>query len=263
MEAMWVNFECRDRVKFAIRPFFGGVNSISGEGFTEDTGAKTHNTTSPRPEQDYIVIPEQERLDGIAAEPGLVKQFVAAKIIPRKEEGKPRDESRRSAKISESKVLKAADEVGETFEWQMTGRDSIGGIQLQIIPQFDVRGMHAGNVQDACPVARSGSLRRDLQSLESYQPISEGAKKYNVLKSPADLNLSPGNTIHMKDMEGRVQDGRLKTIRDMLLESPIKSPSTDTLELEVYYNPAHTRVFHIALVDSKEPPVSFEASTTA
>src|SRR2546421_12446052 len=79
MEAMWINFDCAPGKRFAVRPFLGGVNGITGEPTVGDmrTLVRQINHLS-RKTQDYIVLPEQMWLDGIATSPGIVRQFVAA-----------------------------------------------------------------------------------------------------------------------------------------------------------------------------------------
>ena len=66
---MWIKFEAKR--KFALKVLLGGVNGISGE------AANLNKTAQPNPKQDYVVVPGQPWLDGIATAPGQVKQFVA------------------------------------------------------------------------------------------------------------------------------------------------------------------------------------------
>ncbi len=66
-EAMWIEFHNHDRQrKYAIRINVGKVNAVSGLRITEVST-----------KQDYIVVPDQPWLDGIAIGPGAVRQFVA------------------------------------------------------------------------------------------------------------------------------------------------------------------------------------------
>ena len=66
-EAMWFQFENTSlNSKYAIRINVGKVNAISGLPIHEVAGR-----------QDYVVVPRQPWLDGIAVEPGVVRQFVA------------------------------------------------------------------------------------------------------------------------------------------------------------------------------------------
>jgi hypothetical protein len=73
-EAMWLCF--RSTSKFAIRIYVGGVNGITGEPMIPTT-ATLLNRQNGIKRQNYVVVPEQPWLDGIATSPGVVKQFVA------------------------------------------------------------------------------------------------------------------------------------------------------------------------------------------
>ena len=66
---MWIDFSAHR--KFALKVLLGGVNGISGE------AVDLNKTAQPNPKQDYVVVPGQPWLDGIATAPGQVKQFVA------------------------------------------------------------------------------------------------------------------------------------------------------------------------------------------
>ena len=119
---------------YAVRPYIGGVNAISGKTVREQSsgmsltdaevrvkmrvGGKEIDTCGilpPSAEQDYILADASARdvsvrpqwLDGIALSPGRVKQFVAVPFGS-----------------------------GESVEAQKTGKDSTGGIQLEIIPSL-------------------------------------------------------------------------------------------------------------------------------
>lgn len=77
-EAMWIHFKAT--APFLIKIYCGGVNAVSGEHATE--GAETEERRSKLLEesgliQDYIVVPGQRWLDGVAVEPSVVRQFVA------------------------------------------------------------------------------------------------------------------------------------------------------------------------------------------
>lgn len=70
-EALWIQFRSISREKrYAIRVNLGRVNAISGLPINEDSKS-----------QDYIIVPGQSWLDGIAVAEGVVRQFVA---MPRK-----------------------------------------------------------------------------------------------------------------------------------------------------------------------------------
>lgn len=61
--------------------------------------------TSGRTIQDYVVVPQQLWLDGIASQDGKVRQFVAMPLGS-----------------------------GYSVEAQITGADLIGGLQLEVVP---------------------------------------------------------------------------------------------------------------------------------
>jgi len=70
-EAMWISFT-PTKHKCAVRVFMGHVNTVSGL-----TMGETADQKCDEREQDYIVIPGQQWLDGICVAPGVVRQFVA------------------------------------------------------------------------------------------------------------------------------------------------------------------------------------------
>lgn len=68
-----MKFSCDNpRSRFALRIYVEGVNVITGEPtiLKRETGTRDHK------KQDYIVVPQQESLIGIATSPGMVKRFV-------------------------------------------------------------------------------------------------------------------------------------------------------------------------------------------
>ncbi|KAL6918299.1 hypothetical protein FSHL1_009721 [Fusarium sambucinum] len=91
LEALWISFESIKR--YAIRVFVGGINVVSGE-------PKASNAAK---RQDYLVVPDQYWIDGIAVEPGRVRQFMALPPGSR-----------------------------HSIEKQVTGEDVTGGIQFEI-----------------------------------------------------------------------------------------------------------------------------------
>jgi hypothetical protein len=107
---MWIKFRA-DR-PFAIRIYVGGINVISGE-----PKAETHGTIArseklrkqTKTVQDYVVAgpaeAHQDWIDGIVKDDGSVAQFVAMPLGS-----------------------------GYTVEAQITGRESIGGMQIEVIP---------------------------------------------------------------------------------------------------------------------------------
>ncbi|OHE93771.1 integral membrane protein [Colletotrichum orchidophilum] len=117
-EAMWVNFSAQ--APFAIKIYVGGVNAVSGLPMTENDKTlekRLRMLNSGKQIQDYMVVPDQNWLDGIVSEDGKIRQFVA----------QPKGS-------------------GFSVEAQVTGEENIGGIQIEVIPikknlpaEFDVR----------------------------------------------------------------------------------------------------------------------------
>jgi hypothetical protein len=101
---MWINFGAR--VSFSIKIYVGGINAASGEKLGElKTSSQDQHRQNGKLQQDYIVVPQQKWLDGIATCTGEVRQFVAM------------------AKGS-----------GYSVEAQLTGQDVVGGIQFEVTP---------------------------------------------------------------------------------------------------------------------------------
>lgn len=154
---MSIGFDSAPGKKFAIRPFIGGINGISGVSlFNHDVSPRTAQ------DQDYVVQPNQERLDDIALQPVVVRQFVATPLVPHSDsirlQRTPPKSGRNSKKVPDEHFDETLAPVGGTVEWQMTGKDSVGSIQLQIIPQFDVSRIHAGNSKDVIPNSRRANI---------------------------------------------------------------------------------------------------------
>lgn len=240
MEAMWINFECK-RDKFVVRPFLGGVNGISGESTIGDMGSLLRRMNTLSNAQDYLVLPEQPWLDGISTAPGIVKQFVAAETAPPRDTRDPllsgqmsqtaQPETSRRSGSSSSHVQSERKHIvaGASVEWQVTGSDAVGGIQLQIIPTFKVDSIFAGSVKDTC-YAGHGSTR-----LISYnKDIEESARAFDVLKTTRELGLGDGDTIYMKDLRSR-KPNRPKTMEDLLQEASGRTSADGVLDITVRY----------------------------
>ncbi|KAF2179710.1 ubiquitin-like protein [Zopfia rhizophila CBS 207.26] len=73
-EAMWIKF--MSQKPYAVQLFVGGVNAVSGRPLVQPD-AMTSQSNTPAKAQDYMVVPEQKWIDGIATSPGVVRQFVA------------------------------------------------------------------------------------------------------------------------------------------------------------------------------------------
>ncbi|EPS44884.1 hypothetical protein H072_1130 [Dactylellina haptotyla CBS 200.50] len=113
-EAMWIDFHLRGdpnnfpvRRHYAIKIYAGGINVVSGEPENETTATtlrRRNRLAKGESVQDYMVVPGQPWIDGIAIGRGKVRQFVATPL------GK-----------------------GFTVEGQMTGSEDVGGLQFEII----------------------------------------------------------------------------------------------------------------------------------
>ena len=96
-EALWLSFDCPQGFPFAVKVATGKQSAITGDTWREGL--------HQRPEQDYLVCPEQPWLDGYAVERGTVRHFVAMPLGS-----------------------------GYSAEEQLTGRAEHGGLQLQVYP---------------------------------------------------------------------------------------------------------------------------------
>jgi hypothetical protein len=104
--------------KYAIRVNVGNVNAISGLSIQE---------VAER--QDYVVVPGQPWLDGIAVEPGVVRQFVA---MPCK--SKPCVQTLCSSMATKETTSSVGG--GYTVEGQIAGKEKFGGIQIEVVPSY-------------------------------------------------------------------------------------------------------------------------------
>jgi hypothetical protein len=104
---MWIRF--RAEGPYAIKVFVGGVNAISGEPTVETAATRLrlrNRLAQNKPIQDYVVVPNQLWLDGIATNVGKVRQFVAMPVG-----------------------------MGYSVEAQITGEEVTSGIQFEITLQ--------------------------------------------------------------------------------------------------------------------------------
>ena len=263
MEAMWINFDCMEGRKLVIRPFLGGVNGITGEGTTGDMGSLIRRMNKLTPTQDYIVLPDQMWLDGVSTSPGIVKQFVATEMAPprrKKSEGygnKTGSQNRESWKISSSKsaqsyVNEEKSQIGSSIEWQVTGQDSVGGIQLQIIPMFDIDCIFAGSIKDVCRGSTESS------GLVSYNvSLISQARIFDVLNTPRDEGLHEGDIFHIKNMNSRLKE-RPKVMRDLLDEAPVSLTSQSVVEVQIQYASVDKCNFRVQVPGHLKPAVFLE-----
>ncbi len=105
-EAMWIKFKANSL--FAIKVYVGSINVVSGEPALETFATKLHRQfacSQDKSVHDYVVVPRQLWLDGIASSSGAVKQFVATPLGD-----------------------------GYTVEAQITKEEAHGGLQFEITP---------------------------------------------------------------------------------------------------------------------------------
>lgn len=257
---MWINFESLNKKRFAVRPFLGGVNGISGEAAMGDMTSLIRRINSLAPKQDYIVLPDQKWLDGIATSPGIVKQFVATKMAPPRQKTSRRSPANVKSDISDPGAHENEEDqdnpVGATIEWQVTGQDTVGGVQLQLIPEFDTNNMYAGPRRDVCK-------RGDDWSPRSYiQPAARDVERYDVLKTPHEMGLRVGHVIHMKDMTIPLKD-RQKVVADLLAEAPTKLTAKDVVEINIHFNKAEEWKFNVHRQNDPKTSISLTVSRSS
>jgi hypothetical protein len=117
---MWIDFACNGSQSYMVKVYIGGVNAISGEpakdadtsarrqakvAELQDDGSDESNEKLAAALQDYMIVPGQKWLDGVAVAPGKVKQFVAMPFNS-----------------------------GHSIESQLIGKDTSGDIQFEVTP---------------------------------------------------------------------------------------------------------------------------------
>lgn len=157
---------------YAIRPFVGGINAISGKIARPNMSTMLRNLNRVDRAQDYIVVQRADQhqaqwLDGIAVAPGVVRQFVALPIGSR-----------------------------ESIEWQMTGVNDVGGMQLEIIPQYPTSQISINRFED---MHRNQDIAMSIGGL---------------LTTPADSGIDAGIPVYM-----RTNKPRPRTLLDELNRS--------------------------------------------
>jgi len=151
------------RGHYAIRPFLGGVNAISGESLVPNMTTVLKRLNKIERKQDYLVVqksgPTQKRLDGAATGRGVVRQFVAV-----------------------------APESNKSVEYQVTGANNVGCLQLEIIPQFEYLDSFCISLSDCGSKDRQGTYSRDFE--ESFPATS------HPFTTPRKLGLKPGDQVY-------------------------------------------------------------------
>ncbi|KAF2021493.1 hypothetical protein BU24DRAFT_417132 [Aaosphaeria arxii CBS 175.79] len=173
-EAMWIQFETpvnRGIKNYAVRVFIGKVNAISGLLMDEDPSTKD----GLNEQQDYVVVPGQQWLDGICVAPGVVRQFVAMPLGS-----------------------------GYTVEGQKTKEEKHGGLQIEIIPEYQQKLRWWYKHSDP-PVNKSN------QTGGSCVDLSLG---FDENKTPAELGFKAGDVI--RSYEPTVYSHEISQVKDLL-----------------------------------------------
>lgn len=166
---MWIQFSTYS--PFVLKVYVGGINGVSGDPMVPNMATYLKQQNNVPRKQDYLVLPSQRWLDGIATAPGLVKQFVAMPYGS-----------------------------GYSVEHQVTGMETVGGLQFEVIPVYD-KDMFF-------------SRQRLFDSMES---------SLDIFATPKDLGLIPGETVYMTTQEW--EEKRPVVLWDLFWEKS--------------YNPAH------------------------
>lgn len=103
---MWIQFSTYS--PFVLKVYVGGINGVSGDPMVPNMATYLKQQNNVPRKQDYLVLPSQPWLDGIATAPGLVKQFVAMPYGS-----------------------------GYSVEHQVTGMETVGGLQFEVIPIYN------------------------------------------------------------------------------------------------------------------------------
>ena len=252
---MWISFDCPSAKKYAIRPYVGGINGISGESMMEKLSRPTGRLDDLTDKQDYLVLPRQARLDGVATKSGVVKQFIATQRIP------SADQAARflagevihvNSGLTEGQRHSKNHEIADiSIEWQMSGKGNVGGIQLQFIPEHNIEHMRFSNTPNH--ILENGHL------ISHFTPAPSNAKSFDLFKNPSEQNIDIGDTLHVKDTKD-AQPERLKTVKDLWFESPFPLNSTEDIELDIFYRAPSVRLFAVHLPDATLAPIFFEVS---
>jgi hypothetical protein len=170
-EAMWLSFDAEyDEERevsypFAIKIATGKVNAVSGQAWA--------NGLHRRPQQDYVVVPEQPWLDGYCVEKGIIRQFVAMPMG-----------------------------AGYTAEEQITGKAEHGGLQIMAFP------MKLSVFKKRFPKPRKQKLGKMMDYCAYGPPSSEmglapgGRMKQEICTDPYILSPSRGTGVHVESRHG-------------------------------------------------------------
>jgi len=143
-EALWISFSGPSWKPHAVKVGIGKVCALTGERWTEALSSQPQN---------YLVTPPQPWLDGIVVKPGCIRQFVAMPLG-----------------------------LGYTVEGQVTGEESVGGLQLKVFepkpgrfPDAPPRGREPFVMLAGAPAAMPRAATRCMHS-EGALGLSAGGR---------------------------------------------------------------------------------------
>ncbi|TAQ90814.1 hypothetical protein B7494_g887 [Chlorociboria aeruginascens] len=206
IEAMKINFHVygsnmfAPEAKYAIRVFIGGVNGLSGEPVKANMATVLKRLNGIERTQDYLYLrggdnPAQQWLDGVSIAPGIVRQFVAAQPLS-----------------------------SETIEHQITGLTTVGGIQIEIIPQLQL--------------GRFQLMRRDHHpsDLQYYGERARAEWQHpKRFESSSDLEIPLQTRIHARMRGG---SSRKRTLLDELDWVDSSQRKRRTVEFQLWPPPS-------------------------
>lgn len=172
-EAMWMSFSASK--PHALKVALGKVCALTGKPWTD--------SKLRRKQQDYVVTPPQPWLDGICTGPGRIRQFVAMPLGS-----------------------------GTTVEGQVTGEETVGGLQLLVVPPrkglFEPPPLQARrrSMAGACPPSACAPMAQSLDLCESSSMglAAGGSMKQKLYPDPHgretwDLDRAERLFVHIVD----------------------------------------------------------------
>ena len=209
--------------------------------------------------QNHVPVPKQHQLNGIATSPGHVKQLVVTSMLsPSHQAFKDKAQQQHDpAGASGVHTTGKARPMGASVESQITGKDTVGGIQLEIIPEFETERMwfsltpgvwdqqKLAVVQKKFPQKNRLSMEDERFSKVDVPDTCQLLSKVDPLDTPAELALQQDHELHVMDLLPH-----RKTIRD-LWEINNEPGKDQSLHLEVYYHQGFN-VLVVNSIDKKE-----------
>ncbi|KAF8542008.1 hypothetical protein BDD12DRAFT_803226 [Trichophaea hybrida] len=147
-------------------------------------------------DQDYIIIPGQMWLDGIATEPGIVRQLVISTMCPdpagNHNAGIP---PMSLFDLPPTSTIGSTSPSGSSIEYQATGSDTVGGIQLQILPELDLNPMSFTTLPNMYSCASEFYSAFPCINI----PINT---RLDPMTTPTELGLKTGDVIRLQELVG-------------------------------------------------------------